>query len=445
MANLKSKTVLVYDYGQFVELAITLSKCFGRVLYFAPWLDGGNPTSRMLRVGDGINGIERIEEIWPYIADVDLVVFPDVYEPGLQEYLVSIGKRVWGCRSGAELELDRPTSKEISESLGIDVAPYKVITGFDKLRSHLKTHKDQWVKISKTRGDMETFHSPDYVASEQRLEELEHALGPKKKVMQFVVEQGVPDAVECGYDGYTVDGKFARGALIGVEAKGEAYVGKTMRYAALPEQVRSVNEKLSPALKQYGYRGFLSTEIRCNKDGAFLIDPCARCGTPPSELYQVMIENLGDVLWEGSEGVVVEPEYGAKYGAMVMLVSEWAADNWQHVRFPQSIRDRVKLHNMTVIDGEYYIIPHIDRRSQIGAVVGMGDTMQAAIADCKKLAEQVEGHLIDKPVASLDKARASLDEIVGTEKTPSPKEHKADELRRRGLISDRQHERMMGS
>ena len=147
MASLKTKCCCVYDYGQFVELAVTLSKQFGRVLYFAPWVDGGNPTSRLLRVGEGFDGVERIDEIWPYLDEIDLVVFPDVYEAGLQEYLVSRGKRVWGCRSGSELELDRKASKEISKSLGIDIAPYEVIKGFDKLREHLKHNQDQWVKM----------------------------------------------------------------------------------------------------------------------------------------------------------------------------------------------------------------------------------------------------------------------------------------------------------
>jgi hypothetical protein len=443
MANLQAKTVLIYDYGQFIELAVTLSKSFGRTLYFAPWLAGGNPTSNMLRVGQGIEGIERVTEIWPYVDDVDLFVFPDVYEAGLQEYLVSKGKRVWGCRGGAELELDRVASKEQSKKLGIDIGPYKQIIGLDALRKHLKANKDQWVKISRTRGDMETFHSPSYDASEQLLDKLADSLGAKKKTMEFIVEEGIPDAVEVGYDGYTIDGQFAKAALVGVEVKCKAYLGRTMRYAQLPEKVRSVNEKLAPALKRYGYRGFLSTEIRCKGDKAYLIDPCARCGSPPSEMYQALIENLAEVLWEGADGIVIEPEYSARYGAMVLLTSEWAMGNWQHVSFPPEIRDKVKLHFSTVIDGEHYVIPHIDRRTQIGAVVGIGDTEEEAIADCEKTAEQVEGHQIEKPVEALDEAREQLEKILGPDKAPSKTERRATELMRRGEISGKQFDRMV--
>lgn len=444
MTDLRKKTVLVYDYGQFVELALTLSKYFGRVLYFAPWTAGGCPTSRILRVGDGFDGIERVDEIWPHLGDVDLVVFPDVYEAGLQDYLVSLGKKVWGCRDGAELELDRAAAKDIAKARGIDIAPYAVVTGFDALREHLKTHKDQWVKIdAKTRGDMETFHSPDYDAIEERLDQLAHALGAKKKVMKFIVEQGIPDAVEVGYDGYTIDGQFPRGALIGVETKCEAYVGRTLPYARLPEAVKSVNDKLSPALKGYGYRGFLSTEIRCKGGKAYLIDPCCRCGSPPSELYQVMIDNLGEILWEGSQGIVVEPDYRARWGAMVMINSEWAEQNWQNIRFPEKLRRQVKLHNATVIDGEYYVIPHADGRSQIGAVIGMGDTAQAAIKDCKEAAEQIEGLDIRTPVQALEKSLEQLAKVIGADKPQSKFERQAGELLAMGRISGKQYDKMI--
>ena len=442
MDNLKDKTVLVCDYGQFVELAVTLSKDFGRVLYFAPWVGGGCPTSHILRIGQGIDGIERVDETWNHLDDVDLVVFPDAYEPALQEFLVSRGKRVWGCRGGAELELDRIRSKAISKKLGIDIAPYDVVTGIEALRGFLKNHDDKWVKISTTRGDMETFYAADYAHVEQMIDKLAADLGPKKKVMEFIVESAVSPAVEVGYDGFTIDGRFPNASLVGVETKGQAYFGKTMRYAAVPEQVRSVNEKLAPALKRYGYRGFLSTEIRCKDDKAYLIDPCTRCGSPPSELYQVMIENLGEVLWEGADGIMVEPEYKAKYGAMLMLRSEWATTNWQQVSFPDSIRKNVKLHNMTMLDGEYYVIPHMDARAQIGAVVAMGDTAQKAIKECKRIAELVEGHMLEKSPDALDEAEENLSKIV-SDKPDTPLQRKADAARKAGKISDKQYERML--
>lgn len=445
MTNLRVKTCLIWDNGIFTAMAETLAKHFGRVLYYVPWTSG-MPKSNARMIGSGLDGVERVDAPWPFFDDIDLWVFPDVYEPELQEMLVRMGKRVWGCRGGAELESDRPKSKEISKKLGIDIGPYKVVTGLDALRKHLKANDDQWVKISATRGDMETFGAKTYAKVEPRLDELEHTLGAKKKIMQFTVEQGINDAVETGYDGYCIDGKFPKGAMTGVEVKDEAYLMKTVRWNELPEQVRSVDDKLAPALKRYGYRGFISTEVRCTKDGkAYLIDPCCRAGSPPNELYQVMMANMAEAIWHGADGIMIEPEFKAKWGAEVLLISEWADQNWMQVSFPDKIRQFVKLRNFCRIEGEYYVIPQWTGSAEIGAVVALGDTPDQAIENCKKIAEQVEGHLLDKPIDALDVAREQLEQVLGPDKPKSKAQRRAEEMHKRGAISDKQFDKIMAA
>lgn len=443
--GLKTKCACVYDYGLFVELAVTLAKDFGRVLYYCPWQDG-YPKSNALLIGTGLPGVERIKSIWPHLDEIDLFVFPDVYEGPLQEHLVSIGKRVFGCRLGEELELDRVKSKEISRNLGIDIGPFKVLKGLDALRQHLQKHDDQWVKISATRGDMETFHAKNYALAEPRLDELEHNLGAKKKVMEFIVEDGINDAIEVGYDGYTIDGKYAKGAIVGVEVKDKAYLGRTLAYRDLPIAARNVNDRLAPALKRYGYRGFLSTEIRCNDDGAFLIDPCARCGSPPNECYQMMIGNIADICWNGANGILIEPEYTAKWGAELLLTSEWAMTNWQAVEFPPELRQHVKLRNLAVIEGKYYYVPDKSTCSAIGAIVATGDTPDEAIKSCREIAKKVEGHHLEVASEALDEAKDDLFDFLGDKAEDRPEtreQRRARELHKQGKISDRQLERVM--
>lgn len=443
MVNLRSKTVLVWDNGIFTEIAVTLAQTFGRVLYYVPWTSG-MPKSNALMIGEGLDGIERVASPWAFFDDIDLWVFPDVYEGELQEFLAAQGKRVWGCRMGAELEIDRPKSKEASRKLGIDIGPYKVIKGLDALRKHLKANDDQWVKISGTRGDMETFGAKSYAHVEPRLDELEHNLGALKKVMTFTVEKGINDAVETGYDGYCIDGKFPKAAMTGVEVKDEAYLMKTVRWSELPEQVRTVNEKLAPALKKYGYRGFISTEVRCTQDGkAYLIDPCCRAGSPPNELYQVMMSNMAEAMWYGAEGIVIEPEFKAKWGAEVLLISEWADENWMHVSFPDKIRENVKLRNFCQIEGEYYVIPQWTGSAEIGAVVALGNTPDEAIAEVKRIAALVEGHLLSKPVDALDIAREHLEQVLGPDKPKSKAQKEAERRYAKGEISDKQFDKVM--
>src|SRR6516162_5422708 len=268
------KTLLCYDHGLFLQLARVLAKDFGRVIYYVPW-ESGYPRSNIPRIGDGFPEIERVLSPWSYYDEIDVWCFPDCYEGDLQDFLVSQGKRVWGCRSGEFLELDRVASKEHSKELGIDIGNYEAVTGTDALKEYLKRHDDVYLKLSSYRGDTETMHIPNFAAGEIQIDELERNLGAKKKVMEFVVEDAINEAIEVGWDGFVIDGQFPKNAILGVEMKDKAYVGKTMKYERLPERVRDVNAKLAPTLQKVGYRGFMSTELRCTGDGkAYLIDPC---------------------------------------------------------------------------------------------------------------------------------------------------------------------------
>ena len=446
MTNLRKKTVLVWDSGIFVEMARRLAEDFGKVYYFAPWASG-YPTSRGLLIGAGDDTFERIEDPWPLITDdkIDLYVFPYCYEGHIQHYLASIGKRVWGCRRGMELELDRPKAKEMMAKAGVPIGDYKEIIGLDALRKYLKTNDDAWIKINSTRGDMETFHAPTYEKIEPRLDDLEHNLGAKKKIMKFIVEKGIPDAIEGGYDGFCIDGQFPKVGITGIEVKDKGYVGRTMRYADIPAPVRLVNDALVPHFKGYKYRGFWSSEVRISPEGVgYPIDLTARAGSPPSELYQNMISNLDEVIWYGAEGILIEPEYTDVWGAEVLLHSDWADKNWAHIEFPKELRRNIKLRNYTVIEGEHYIVPQLCGMPEVGAVVATGKTAKEAIDRAKDIAEQVEGYYLEAPIEAMDEAIADLKKILGASasKPASKEQTAANAALKAGTISQRQYEKM---
>lgn len=444
----REASACVYDYGAFVTLAAYLVGQFRRVYYFCPWQDA-YPSSAPRIVGSGIKGVTRIEgDIFDHLDDIDLFIFPEVCDGSLQQHLVSLGKRVWGSRAGEELELDRPKTKELLKRLGLDVGKYAVLEGMDALRDHLKDHKDQWIKVSTTRADMETWHAKDLKDAEVHLNELEHRLGASARHMQFTVEDAINDAIECGYDGFCVDGKFANGAVTGIEVKDRCYLQRAVRYAELPVAVRRVNDGLAPALKRYGYRGFISTEIRATRDGkAYLIDPCARFGSPPNEACQLQIKNLAEIMYEGAAGIVIEPEFASRYAAELLLRSEWAMHNWLPLRIPPAIRQNVKIRNLAMIDGEPFYVPLASQGacSVIGAVAALGDTADQAIENCRKIASQVEGYEIDCSPDSLDESKDHLAKILGPtiDKPLTKEQRRAQEAYRNGKISDRQLDKMM--
>ena len=407
-----TKSVCVVDFGLFLELAQTMTRYFGKVFYHFPWQASAFPRSNSKMVGKGMPGITLAERLWDIVPEVDCFIFPDVFLGDIQSALVAQGKLVFGSRRGDELELYRAESKKHFRSIGAAVGPFEVIVGLPALRTFLKQHKDQYVKCSVNRGDFETFHSPDYRFAEPKIDALEHSLGMKKYIQEFIVETGIPDAVEIGYDGFCIDGQYPAQSLVGIEIKSKGYVGQMKAYDSLPKQVTGFNQKIAPTLKKYQYRNFMSTEIRINKDKkAYILDPCMRCGNPPAATAYEFYDNLGEIIWEGAQGRVVKPTSKFKWAAQIQLSSDWSDTNWLNVQFPEKIRNNVKLINGMRFKDEYYIVPQDYKITSIGAVVAGGQTMQEAIGKCKSLAEQVKGFYVECNPEALDEAEAEWQKL----------------------------------
>ena len=152
-----------------------------------------------------------------------------------------------------------------------------------------------------------------------------------------------------------------------------------------------------------------NSTIYVRKNGKpFWSSNCARLGSPPNELYQDMFENIGDIIWSGSEGILVDPISTYKFGAELIIHSSWADKNWQPINFPPEIRDYIKLRSACKINNQYYVIPQAIGLPEIGAVIGLGNTKEEAIANCKENAKLIKGYYIDIYPDALDKAEKEL-------------------------------------
>lgn len=402
---------MVYDYGTFVGLAERLGRDFGKVYYYSPW-KSSFPQKKFTLIGDGVPNVERVNEFFDYIDDVDIFVFPDVSDGDLQLHLESIGCKVWGSRKGEELELERVSMKKLIKKLDLPLGKYEVVKGTENLRKYLKEHENVWIKIDTFRGDFETFKSLNYDYIAPKIDEVEINLGAMKDYIEFIIEEDLPDKVELAYDGYTIDGKFPTKSLCGIEIKDLGYVGVCKPYESLPEPVKEFNSKISPILKNYGYKNFFHPEMRVGKDGlGYVIDPCCRCGSPPNEVYQEMFTNLSDIIWNGAHGICIDPEPNGKYAVEVLIHCNWAERNWLPMQFPEKYKNAIKFRNTTVIDGQYYIVPQYLGLPEVGAIITSGDTVEGAMDKINEIAEEVKGFYIDVPSQSLDKANEEIDKL----------------------------------
>lgn len=405
--SLKNKTALVIDNGLFFHFAQKLSESFGRVLYWSPSITAF-PKSNNRRIGEGYTPqVLRVNERFEWYDEADILVYPDVGYAGEQAYWRSIGKPVWGAGYGEGLELERVKTKKLLAKLGLPVSPYVVLNGIPALREHLKKNQNVWVKLSAMRGDSETFCAKSYELVQPVLDDLEVRLGPIAREQEFVVESEVKSDLEIGYDGYTVDGQFGKHGIVGIEVKDAAYVGAVQEYEKLPEFIKRPNTALVDTFKKYKFRGLYSSEVRVSagKDKtAYLIDPCCRAGSPPSEVYVEMYSNWGDVVWGGGHGDVVSGVPTCKWGVQLMIESSWAEGHWQAVRVEEQDKKWVKWKNPCMIDQQQFVVPTDNKMSLIGAVVAIGNTLQEALKTCKERRGRIQGYGLHSEDDAFDEA-----------------------------------------
>ena len=401
----------VVDQGFNLPFARVLGRTFGKVYYYMPW-EARFPKLNQSRVGTGFPEIERIYSPFGVMDEVTLWVFPDVYFGPMQEWLRKHGAAVWGSGALEGLEIDRLGVKQLQERLGLAVGPYEVVTGTAALRKYLKAHKDVWVKVDgRARGHVESFHSDDYATSEPVVDELDNQLGPFKTDLAFIVEDSLPDMVEVGIDGYCVDGQFPDPMLYGIEVKDMGYVGEIVPFASIPEPLRRFEAAIEPVLRHGKYRGCYSSETRVGKDSVpYMIDCCARCGTPPNELYQELYTNLAEIVAEGAAGRMVNPIPLARYGVEIMLHAEFFTKNAAPIEIPDKLAQNVKVWNAVQVGGRLWHVPQVVETNEIGAVIGWGDSLDAAIKMATEAAGEVKAYSLNPATGSVDKAKEQIAE-----------------------------------
>ena len=409
--DLSTKSVCIVDNGIFSELATTLAESFGKVYYTSPWVSDF-PSSHKTELAEGFAEFDRVPDIWEIIDDVDLFVFPDLYNGPLQMYLAEQGKRVFGSRNGDELENYRGEAKELFAELDIPQGKYEICNGIDDLRAYLKRKGSTkvWVKINLTRRDTETFPCVGYELVKNRLDQLEADLGPMVKNMPFLVEDDLLGTLDVAIDTFCVDGQYPDTVVLGTEVKGEAYLGCKKQWDDIPLRLTSIYDKLSPTLEKFQYRCFLSLESRCRDNMVWLCDPCCRAGSPPLELQLNWVTNLAEVLWEAADGNIVEPKYDGKYGFELIIHSDWAPKHPLKLEFPEKYRNQLKFRYASQFKDGLWIMPQ-DGGPRIAAAVASGNDIEACFEECKEIAGSLNGIQVETFTRAMVDLRENLKKL----------------------------------
>lgn len=377
----------VIDKGIFLPIALRLAREAGHVSYWTPH-EKAFPSVKDI-IGDGFEEIERVESPWQDKESVGCWVFPDIGFSRMQRELFLQGYLVWGSRDADALEISRGKFIDSLMETDLPVPPYKKVVGMTALREHLVDKQDKFIKVSRFRGDWETLHWRDWAQDESELDSRSVKLGPWKEFVPFYVFDQIEAEIEDGCDTHNIDGKFPSRVIHGVECKDRAYLGAFQPYADLPEEVRRVTDAYGPVLARNGYRNFFSAEVRITKEReSYFIDPTLRAGSPPSQVMTEMIANLGEIIWRGAQGELVDPEPVAQFGVQALLCVKGSRDAWSTVVFPPELKQWVKCGFCSQIGRALVFPPDREASSgDIGWLVGIGDTPKEAIRHLRENAD----------------------------------------------------------
>lgn len=391
-------TCLFYDHGLFLPLAIRLSQFYKRVLYHKPGTEAF-PTLNRGCIGDGFEQIECCLDPWPMIdsGEIDLAVFPDILDSGVQLHLEKLEIPVWGSRKGDSIELSREKFLRILKEHGLETPTFERVIGLTALRSFLRDKEDRYLKISRWRGSFETTHWRSWEEDEGMLDLLAVRFGPCRELVPFLVFEPIDTPIEDGGDFFCVDGQWPSLCLRGIEAKDKGYFSAVTKLSDMPDYQSEILEVFGEVLKPYRYRNLFSIEIRVKDDKAFFIDPCCRGPLPATGSQMMVWKNLGDVIWAGAHGDLVEPEPAAHFTAECVLTMKGDKTAWRVTDWPKALQPWMKIPDCCMVDGKLGIPPDDQHGDEIGWLVALGDTPTETLDSLKEqaavLPDGVDAHL----------------------------------------------------
>ncbi len=399
-----NKSILIIDNGSYCYVAAVMAKYFTTVRYWSPWICG-YPYIGPKKIGDGFEGVERVDYYEDWIDDTDIFIFPDTYYSGVANRLRKDGKKVFGSGDLELIERNREDFIDALNEAGLAVPPGETIEGLEKAIKFLKDKKDIWVKLSEWRGTTETFHWISETYTEQFINSIKvkyGPYGPKDNEGVFIMQLPIKTEIEYGIDNRMVNGVLPEDTFFGFEEKGCNYIIRMDSNKNLPKGLREVNEKFEKITRKYKYTGLYSTEVRVEeKTGInFFIDITPRAGLPPSASMLHMCDNWGEVILAAVNGESIPLHQKHKYCVEVLVTCGYK-DNWMGwgpIKFDDKFKDNIYPCYCSMVDGIYWRVPNYQLYSpsdMLCCVVGEGDTLEKAEEHVSEILKTLEGIQID--------------------------------------------------
>lgn len=422
MKEISDVTFCCIDSGLFLPGARRLAEKAKRVIWYNP--DRRSfPSLKQGVIGDGFPDLENTLDFWPILDEIDCFVFFDIGNGGLQLHLEEIGKPVWGSRNGDSIEINRKKLLSLLESTGLEVPDHTIVTGLTELCEHLKDKEDQYIKISRYRGDMETTHWRNWKMDNGWLNWMAVNLGPLKEHLKFLVFPAIDTDLEIGCDTFFSNGSFPTKMISGIESKDSCYLGTVKERDQMPEAIQEILTAVTPFLSQNNYLNQISFEVRVKGDKAFYIDATQRAGQPSSASQQLLWKNFPEIIWAASNGENLEPETEETFSIECMISSKTGKDCWDVVELPKSLERHARFSNCAFIDGCYVFPPDEFHSGELGWLCATGNSPLETLETAKKLCDQLPDGLdasVEKMIDLIRECESAAEVGISISDNPMP-------------------------
>jgi hypothetical protein len=405
---MKNKKALVIDYGLFTEPALRLLRDCAEVKYYSFW-ERAFVDDLSSKIGEGFDGLERVDNPWPYIDKADFIFVPDTLSGGLVEFLKSKDYPVAGAGLSERVENDRWYGRTIQVKNDLPVQYTEQIIGISKLKEFCKNNKNFFIKIDNSyRGISESFKHSDLKSSEPRIDYIAYKTGPFKEDVPFICEE-LLEGVEPGIDGITFDGELLYPTMLGYEKKGCGYISRSYSKEELPINFKILDQGLSGEFKKNKTRFFYSMEAIIGKDQIpYLLDPTIRLAAPGTSAVQTeLIENYSEVVYGLATGNKISPIMKYKYGAAISMESSEASKTFLNITFPKDMRQWVKFRMACKKGNDYYSVPPFD---SVCCVIAIGQSTKEVVLKVLERAEEVKGTCLNSDEGGLLKILDDIEE-----------------------------------
>lgn len=398
----------VYDRGTFFPVAERLARQAKKVFYCRPQGESFT-TFAQYALGDGHENIQFTADFWKHKNEIDVFIFPDSNDSdeGLQAELEGQGFGVWASKGASSLEQMRGQWLRKCEELGLPMPKTETIKGLTNLRLYLAEHEGEklFVKISRFRGDMETWETKTPSQVRNKLDYLSLKFGPFQDGITFYVQEAIETDIEGGSDTYNIHGNYPDEVILGYERKGESYFATVKKRSEMAPEIWSPSEAIVPFLRDSRYANFVSSEIRVADRKSYWLDPCYRCPSPAGEEQLEMYANFPEIVARGAFGELVQPEWAANFCGEAVIEYCGDRDGWKSLVVPEEVRQWVKLYACGYCDGAYHFPPAQDPEA-IGCAVGLGDTPEEVLDRLKEIRDALKDCPVSlriEPIADLFK------------------------------------------